>query len=182
MSLKRLTWLGGCSSFFYFILFFASCFAQQEMSKKDQYILTPGQKLQIVVHIWGEVNRPGQYLVPDGTNVLELISLAGGPTEFSKLSNVKLTRESIVSKTQQVENKEVKKDENIIKLVDKKIIKINLKKYLERDQSESLPILKPGDVIKIKKNLWSRWQTLVRVVSQIAIVVQLMYFYSRIDL
>lgn len=174
---KKISWLVGNWLFFCFILFLTSCFAQQEPIKKDQYILTPGQKLQIVVHIWGEVNRPGQYLVPDGTNVLELISLAGGPTQFSKLSDISLTREYPVSET----NRKFK-NPKMIKLVRKKIIKINLKEYLEKDRSKSLPILRPGDVIKVNKNLWSRWQTLVRVVSQIAIVVQLMYFYSRIKM
>ena len=60
---------------------------------KEEYFLDPAtQKLSIEVHLWGEVTRPGVFRVPLGTNVLELISLAGGPTEYSNLSKVKLTR------------------------------------------------------------------------------------------
>lgn len=177
MLLKKLTWLIGRYLSFYLMLHLSSCFAQQIVSKKDQYIVSEEQKLQIVVHIWGAVNRPGQYIVQDGTNVLELISLAGGPTEYSNLSNIKLTREyHFFSEKQRKDNNPNKKD-----LVKKKLIKIDLIRYLEKETSQSIPMLQPGDVVKINKNLWSRWQTLIRVVSQIAIVIQAMYFYSRID-
>lgn len=171
---KKITCLGLCLLFNCFI--FANCFAQQIESKKDQYIVGEDQKLQIVVHIWGEINRPGQYIVPDGTDVRELISIAGGPTEYSNLSNIKLTREYLDNlKIQQGFNKS---NERLIK---KKLITINIKKYLERELSEPIPILQPGDVVKINRNLWSKWQTMIRVVSQFAIVVQAVYFYSRIE-
>ena len=171
---KKITCLGLCLLFNCFI--FANCFAQQIESKKDQYIVSEDQKLQIVVHIWGEINRPGQYIVPDGTDVRELISIAGGPTEYSNLSNIKLTREYLDNlKIQQGFNKS---NERLIK---KKLITINIKKYLERELSEPIPILQPGDVVKINRNLWSKWQTMIRVVSQFAIVVQAVYFYSRIE-
>ena len=57
--------------------------AQQQLIKKDQYQIGPDEKLLIRVHIFGEVQKPGEYLVPDDTDLLELISKAGGPTEFS---------------------------------------------------------------------------------------------------
>lgn len=174
--LKKIGWYGGNLLNFYFIFSIACCFAQQTETKKDQYIFTDQQKFQIVVHIWGEVNKPGQYFVPDGTNVLELISFAGGPTEYSKLSNVKLTREYFTSDTLQTKNNLNQKI-----LVRKTLISIDLKKYLTKDESEAIPMLRPGDVIKIDKNLWSRWQTLIRVVSQVAMVIQAVYFYNLIQ-
>ena len=176
MLLKKQSWFIGNSLFLDLIILLSTCFSQQDIAKKDQYILSEDQKLQIVVHIWGEINRPGQYIVPDGTDVRELISIAGGPTEYSNLRNIKLTREYLDNlKTQQHFNK------SNDRLIKKKLITINLKKYLERELSEPIPILQPGDVVKINRNLWSRWQTLIRVVSQVAIVIQAMYFYSRIE-
>ena len=174
--LKKVGWYGGNLLNFYFIFSIACCFAQQIETKKDQYIFTDQQKFQIVVHIWGEVNKPGQYIVQDGTNVLELISFAGGPTEYSKLSNVKLTRECFTSDTQQT-----KDNLNQKILVKKTLISIDFKKYLEKDVSEPIPILRPGDVVKVDKNLWSRWQTLIRVVSQVAMVIQAIYLYNLIQ-
>ena len=175
MSTKKLVWVEGNILISYFIFYSAVCFAQQIEIKKDQYIVSEEKKLQIVVHIWGEINRPGQYIVPDGTNVQELISIAGGPTEYSNLSNIKLTRQiSNLLETHQ----SIKKAENII--IKKKIIKINLNNYLEKELSESIPILQPGDVVKVNRNIWSKWQTFIRIMSQLAIIVQGMYFYNRI--
>lgn len=181
MFVKKTFCLAGILLIFCLVTSSDFCIAQQEILKKDQYIMTEGQKLQIIVHIWGEVNRPGQYVVPDGTNVLELISLAGGPTEYSNLKNTKLTRAYSVSKIQNTINKKLN-DINTMNIVKKKVVKINLIEYLETEESEALLVLQPGDVIKINKNIWSRWQAFIRVTSQVAIIVQLMYFYSHINL
>src|SRR5574337_1129678 len=59
--------------------------------ERDRYILGEQKQLEILVHILGQVQKPGEYRVPDGTNVLELLSKAGGPTEYSDLSEVVLT-------------------------------------------------------------------------------------------
>ncbi len=161
------------SCFIIFHLLITFSYAQENtitdnQSKKDRYIYSAENKLQIVVHIWGEVNRPGQYIVPDGTNVLELISLAGGPTEFSNLGNIRLTREVMYNANSQ--NK-----------IQKEILKIDLNNYLKKEHSRQIPVLQPGNVVKISKNNWFRYQTVIRLVSQAAIIVQALYFYSRIE-
>lgn len=160
------------------IIFLLLCYANaatQELTvQKDRYLYSDEQTLQIVVHIWGEVNRPGRYIVQDGTNVLELISLAGGPTEYSNLSKVKLTREIFSDTTEERSNIKIKS-------VHKEIIKIDLKKYLEKEVTDPIPVLYPGSVVKISKNNWFRYQSMIRIISQIAIVIQAMYFYSRIE-
>lgn len=176
MSANKITWLGGQILIWCFIIHNNVCYAQQQQTKKDQYIVGEDQKLQIVVHIWGEINRPGQYIVPDGTDVRDLISIAGGPNEYSNLKDIKVTREY-------VDSLKVQKNINALnnRLVKKTLLTIDLEKYLENEFSEPIPILQPGDVVKINRNLWSKWQTMIRVVSQLAIVVQAVYFYSRIE-
>ena len=90
--MKRI-WLRSSIIFLFFILFVVyTCYSQQELIKKDQYQIGPDERLLITVHIWGEVIKPGEYLVPDDTDLLELISKAGGPTEYSDLKNIKITR------------------------------------------------------------------------------------------
>jgi len=49
-------------------------------------------KVLIPVHIWGAVQRPGLHFVPMGTNLVEGLSLAGGPTTQANLRRVKVTR------------------------------------------------------------------------------------------
>ncbi|HDH31252.1 MAG TPA: hypothetical protein ENH26_00570 [Candidatus Wolfebacteria bacterium] len=128
------------------------------------------------VHVWGEVARPGEYLVPDGTNVLELISRAGGPTAFANLKNITLTRKEVptFSKPQTASNHKENPYE-------KNIMRVNLKSYLNNNNSNSLPVLKPGDVVVVKQNTWYKWQTIIKVISQIAIIIQVWYWYSRIS-
>lgn len=151
--------------------------AQQDQNIKDQYRIGPDERLMITVHVIGEVQRPGEYLVPDDTNVLELISKASGPTEYSNLNNVKITRGLInYSVTKGAKNKAIRTQEY------KKVIKLQLKKILyEEGSSKNLPILQPGDVVTVGRNKWFTWQTIIRVISQLAIVAQVWYWYNRVD-
>ena len=80
--------------------------AQEEKKAEAQrntgmdYYLAPGadNQLLIKVNVWGEVLKPGIVEVPDNTNLLSLISMAGGPTENAKLSKVKIVRNFSESK------------------------------------------------------------------------------------
>ncbi|MCX6149943.1 MAG: SLBB domain-containing protein [Ignavibacteriales bacterium] len=44
------------------------------------------------VNIWGYVKNPGRYEVPASTNLVQLISIAGGPQQYATLDNVKVFR------------------------------------------------------------------------------------------
>jgi len=153
----------------------------QDIVQKDQYIIGDDGKLQFSVHIWGEVARPGEYLVPDKTDILELISKAGGPTEFSNLKNVSITIWLLRFTDKDIKSANI----NISKFKSgnkslKSVTKINLKKMLENeDYGKLLPILHPGDVVIVGKNTWYKWQTVIRVVSQLAIVAQVWWYWSR---
>ncbi len=52
------------------------------------------QRLLVEVQIWGDINAPGVYHVPDITNLSELISLAGGPKGSIDNLEVKVTRKA----------------------------------------------------------------------------------------
>jgi hypothetical protein len=55
------------------------------------YIAKPGE-LTMQVNIWGFVQKPGRYEVPSSTDLIQLISFAGGPVQYAKLDEVRLTR------------------------------------------------------------------------------------------
>lgn len=80
-------------------LFFLICLftfpGSVNAQEKDRYVFGETGKLEMVVHIIGEVKRPGEYRVSDRTNLVELLSKAGGPTQFSKLSGVTITRTNL---------------------------------------------------------------------------------------
>lgn len=155
-------------------------YKQDEKVKSDYYQIGPDERLLITVHILGEVGKPGEYLVPDDTNLLELISKAGGPTEFSNLSNVKITRGIIGSTTINSSAYNARARQSTSE--QKKVIEVNLKNILTKEgYNERLPILNPGDIVQIGRNTWYRWQSTIRFFSQVAIIVQAMYWYSHIN-
>lgn len=183
----RSFWIGGI-----IILCITSSGLSQEKSDqgiqitKESYLIGEEKNLEIIVHIWGEVKNPGEKRVPDGTNILELISKAGGPTEFSNLSKVVLfSNQNLHGGHQEVPQLTDKQDkfisEDLEKLRQFGKVEIDVNKYLRHGQSRNLPRLFPGDVVNVKRNTWYKWQAFMRVASQMAIIAQVWYWYSRID-
>jgi SLBB domain len=58
------------------------------------YRFAEPNELTIVVSIVGGVQRPGRYEISRSINLIDLISLAGGPTPAGSLENVKISREA----------------------------------------------------------------------------------------
>ncbi|MDD3143550.1 MAG: SLBB domain-containing protein [Candidatus Cloacimonetes bacterium] len=81
------------------------------------------EKLKMNVYILGRVNKPGLYLVPDDTDFITLLALAGGPAEDAKLSKIRIIRP---------ENKALGAES------DAEIIWINFKKYMETADNQYL--------------------------------------------
>ncbi|MGE5364365.1 MAG: SLBB domain-containing protein [Bacteroidota bacterium] len=44
------------------------------------------------VNLWGYINRPGRYEVPLSTNLIQLITYAGGPKEHAVMEDIKIYR------------------------------------------------------------------------------------------
>jgi len=55
------------------------------------YVSKPGE-LTMQVNIWGFVHNPGRYEVPTSTDLVQLVSYAGGPIQDAKMDEVKVTR------------------------------------------------------------------------------------------
>ncbi len=49
-------------------------------------------EINIKVSVWGFVRYPGRYVVPQYTGVLDLLSYAGGPTDYAHLDDVRIYR------------------------------------------------------------------------------------------
>ncbi|MCK4311571.1 MAG: SLBB domain-containing protein [Candidatus Cloacimonetes bacterium] len=117
------------------------------------------EQLKIKTYIWGQVQKPGLYIVPDNTDLLTLISSAGGPTENAKLSKVRIIRST-------PEGEEV--------------IWINLKKYIETGDSNLIPVLQPGDTVVISGSTYYAFTKAVDWLSQIAIIMSVYVAISNI--
>jgi len=180
-----LLWFGGM-----IIIFFTFSAKSQEKvnqvmkAPKENYLIGEEKTLEIIAHVWGEVRIPGEKRVPDGTNVLELISKAGGPTEFSNLSKVLLVsdRTHNFSSEQRTYLDTTEVDfiiQDFDKLEKTGKIEIDINKYLKHGKTKYLPKLLPGDVVHVKRNVWFKWQAFFRVAAQVAIVAQVWYWYTR---
>jgi hypothetical protein len=55
------------------------------------YVSKPGE-LTMQVNVWGFVRSPGRYEVPTSTDLIQLLSYAGGPIQDAVLDEVKVTR------------------------------------------------------------------------------------------
>ena len=173
------------------IIFNFSVFSQENPEQqiqipKENYLIGEETNLEIIVHVWGEVRQPGEKRVPDGTNILELISKAGGPTEYSNLAKVSLfSNQKLHLSPKEKATINNKHDKFILKDLEKLYqtgkVEINIKNYLDKGKSQYLPRLLPGDVVHVKRNVWHKWQSFIRVASQIALIAQVWYWYSRIE-
>lgn len=109
-------------------------------------------KLKINTYIWGQINQPGLYLVPDDTDLLTLLSLAGGPKEDAKLSKIRIVRPTVNGE---------------------RIIWINLKKYLETGDEKMIPVLQPGDTVIVSGTIFYAFSRMTDFLSKAAIALSL---------
>jgi hypothetical protein len=129
----------------------------KSVGEGSQYYLGQSNELLIRVNIWGRVSRPGQYFVPATTDLITLISLAGGPESRSRLSDVRVVRDSGEAGAE--------------------VILVNVRKFLKTGDKKLIPDLKPEDTIVVHGSAWQLVADVVQVVSQLAIVANLYYFF-----
>jgi polysaccharide biosynthesis/export protein len=85
------------------LLFSATLFAQTQdvvfgnaginpQQKASIYDISDPKSVSMKVSVWGAVRNPGYYIIPDNTDFATLFSMAGGPTEESKLESIRIFR------------------------------------------------------------------------------------------
>ena len=121
--------------------------------------LASADQLKIKSYIWGQVRKPGLYIVPDDTDVLTLISLAGGPTENAKLSKVRIIRPTSEGE---------------------KIIWLDLKEYMETGNENLIPILSPGDTVIVSGTVFYAFTKWADFLSKAAIFLSVYVTISNI--
>jgi hypothetical protein len=117
-----------------------------------QYFMAPGTDNQLLmkINIWGEVERPGVLEVPDRTDLLSALSLAGGPKEGAKLTKVKVIRGF---------NGE------------KRSWEVNLKQAVNKGEMDRIPMLQPGDTVIVPKGGFRIFSKFLTVAYNVAVIV-----------
>jgi hypothetical protein len=95
------------------------------------YYISKSGEITMPLNLWGMVKNPGRYEVPISTDLVQLISFAGGPLGDANLASVKVTR---------IE----RRDESFRKVE----FTLDLR-YLDKLDSQALT-LRPGDTIFIE--------------------------------
>jgi hypothetical protein len=130
---------------------------REEMKSASQYYLERGteSKMMMKVNVWGAVKQPGSQYVPDGTDLIGVLSAAGGPADGAKLSKVRLVRNFNGDKHHQV---------------------INVSRFLKKGSLQNLPDLKPGDTVIVPKSgiSFGKFLGVIYNVAVVASVVKLM--------
>jgi hypothetical protein len=130
----------------------------KQIERGAQYYIGDENQLMIRVNIWGRVQKPGQYFVPSDTDLITMISVAGGPADKSRIDNVKVVRINATGAEE--------------------VIEVNIKKFLKTGDRELIPDLQPEDTILVSGSMWYIFTSVVQVVSQLAIVANVYYLAS----
>jgi len=131
-----------------------------------QYMIGREDEILIKVNIWGFVRMPGQYLVPSDTDLISLISYAGGPTEDAQISKVKLVRTVNIS------------PQGVDSHSNKKIFIYNVKKFLETGDETLNPQLMPNDTILISGSTVHLVSKLLEFASKLTFIAQIYFWIS----
>ncbi len=121
-------------------------------SAPSYYYLGGREGLTIVVNLWGFVRNPGRYEVPSSTDLVQLISLGGGPLEHAELEGVKIVRQ-------------IQQPDSTYKT---QVIPINLHNFVET--GEKSPLLLPGDTIIVPGSTFSAFQEILSVFRDTALI------------
>jgi len=128
----------------------------RKVGEGNQYYLGQANELLIRVNVWGKVNRPGQYFVPAATDLITLLSAAGGPIPRSRLGDVRIIRTSPDSENE--------------------VILVDVKKFMKTGDKRLIPELKPEDTVVVHGSTWQFITDLTQLVGGMASVT-IVYFY-----
>ncbi len=128
---------------------------QASQSMPGYFFYAKPFEVTMTINLWGEVPQQGVYIIPTNTDIVQLISFAGGPKERSNLEEVLVYRAS------------PKKEQK-----ERILLKVNVRDILE-GKASTLP-LAPGDMIVVKRLseslTWDQVLTIVNAGVSLAIL------------
>lgn len=136
-----------------------------------QYVLGDKDQILMQVNIWGKVAQPGNYWVPRETDLITLLSLAGGPADGAKLSEIRIIRAVQTAETGNGASDGHTSKGNVINL------KVDVKDYMNGN-SDALPPLLGGDTIIIGPSFAHKFRNAISYLSLVTLVAQVGWWVS----
>jgi hypothetical protein len=156
-----------------------------------QYFLGAEGELLMRINIWGFVRKPGQYMVPTNTDLISLISFAGGPVEQAKVKAIKIVRVNEAALNTTSTNHGARGGVNQspfasgASLAEKKpaeaarVLLVDVKQYLKTGDRDLIPALQPGDTIVVEGSAFNTVNKVLDFASKIAVIAQI-YFWVTV--
>lgn len=149
------------------LVFFSTGFTQGDpgliLNRAAQYQLGDKDQILMNVNVWGYVSKPGQYVVPRNTDLITLISFAGGPGRGADLSEVSIIRAGellkVAGDTEGANGKNdpaAYMDRNGDMRTKVPIVKVNVEQHLKKGDIGKIPILSAGDTVIISESSGSK--------------------------
>jgi hypothetical protein len=106
------------------------------------------------VNIWGFVRNPGKYYVPSATKLMDIISLAGGPSDRARLSDVQIVHDLTVDST-----------------IGEPVVVFNMEDYKQTGDTLLNPLLYPNDTVIIPGDALNVFREVIGIISDVSLVV-----------
>jgi len=133
----------------------------RQVGEGNQYYLGEANELLIRVNVWGRVEHPGQYFVPATTDLITLLSAAGGPTSRSRISDIRVVRGDPLGQGE--------------------VLQVNVKKFLKTGDRRLIPDLKPEDTVIVSSTTWQLTTEILQVGGAVALIANayFLFFYAE---
>ena len=117
------------------------------------YVYGTGTGYQIDVNVWGFVQTPGKFNVPSSTNLMQIISYAGGPTDRARLEDIRIVHDQTV-------------DSSFTELVEI----YNLDEFVRTGDTLLNPVIYPNDTIIVPGDALNVFREVLGIVRDVALV------------
>ncbi len=144
-----------------------------DKTTSTNYYFARPNDITIVVNVMGFILKPGRYEIASSIDLLDLISLALGPTADGSLSKVKIIR--ILKDGEKTLRQDIQIDQKILSVFLKEEVKKTRKEIrldldnLSTVRPEDLQLM-PGDVIYVDCTAWSSIRDVFGVVGSAALI------------
>jgi protein involved in polysaccharide export with SLBB domain len=120
----------------------------------------------ITVSVIGEVAKPGAYQISTESNLLDVLTLAGGPTSGADLERTMIVRGSGAAHASSVQGKQQ--------------FRIDLEEVMTEGNLDLLPVMLPGDTLFIPRVKERRnwWHSAVQIAGDIGTIVIVYYLLT----
>ena len=136
------------------VLLLISLILQIDVPSAKYYTFLGGEReLQMKVSIWGEIGSPGMYSIPEGSDVVLLVTIAGGPTKDAAVSKIRVVRS----------------------FPEPVVIYINLNDFFKTGRRDKIPELCPGDMIYVERTRFRAFKETIGILGEMSYMFGFLY-------